>query len=84
MLNFVSQEVEELWNHFDTSGTFVMVDRQNLEKIQAEMNYQMSGEVSDESALSIGQQFGVQTKDGVLITSTAPFGLNLTCKIFNH
>ncbi|MDR3342961.1 MAG: DUF4384 domain-containing protein [Treponema sp.] len=53
--------VEELWNHFDTSGTFVMVDRQNLEKIQAEMNYQMSGEVSDESARSIGQQFGVQT-----------------------
>jgi TolB-like protein len=37
-----------------------MVDRQNLEKIRTEMNYQMSGEVSDESARSIGRQFGVQ------------------------
>lgn len=51
---------EELWNRFEQAGTFVMVDRQNLEKIREEMNYQMSGEVSDEAARSIGQQFGVQ------------------------
>jgi curli biogenesis system outer membrane secretion channel CsgG len=51
---------EELWNHFERTGTFVMVDRQNLEKLREEMNYQMSGEVSDESARPIGRQFGVQ------------------------
>ena len=51
---------EELWNRFEQAGGFVMVDRQNLEKIREEMNYQMSGEVSDESARSIGKQYGVQ------------------------
>ena len=51
---------EELWSRFEEAGGFVMVDRQNLEKIRTEMNYQMSGEVSDESARSIGKQFGVQ------------------------
>jgi curli biogenesis system outer membrane secretion channel CsgG len=42
--------VEELWSQFEKSGGFIMVDRQNLEQIRVEMNYQMSGEVSDESA----------------------------------
>jgi TolB-like protein len=55
-----SYTVEELWNRFELAGGFVMVDRQNLERIRAEMNYQMSGEVSDESARAIGKQFGVQ------------------------
>ncbi|GHT91593.1 hypothetical protein FACS1894140_2430 [Spirochaetia bacterium] len=52
---------EELWNSFENSNAFVMVDRRNLEQIRRELNYQMSGEVSDESARSIGQQYGAQT-----------------------
>jgi curli biogenesis system outer membrane secretion channel CsgG len=52
---------EELWGHFEDSGKFIMVDRRNLDRIRAEMNYQMSGEVSDESARSIGRQYGAQT-----------------------
>ncbi|GHV03155.1 hypothetical protein FACS189485_05550 [Spirochaetia bacterium] len=52
---------EELWSRFENSDSFVMVDRRNLEQIRREMNYQMSGEVSDESARSIGQQYGPQT-----------------------
>jgi TolB-like protein len=52
--------VEELWNGFEDFGGFVIVDRQNVEKIRAEMNYQLSGEVSDESARAIGRQFGVR------------------------
>jgi hypothetical protein len=56
--NLAAYAVEELWNRFE--GAFVMADRQNLDKIRAEMNYQMSGEVSDESARAIGKQFGVQ------------------------
>jgi TolB-like protein len=58
--NLSGYTAEELWNHFEQAGAFVMVDRQNLEKIREEINYQMSGEVSDESARSIGKQFGVQ------------------------
>ena len=52
---------EELWIHFEDRSSFVMVDRQDLELIQRELDYQASGEVSDESALSIGKQFGAQT-----------------------
>jgi hypothetical protein len=51
---------EELWGRFEGSGKFVMVDRRNLERIRVEMNYQMSGEVNDESARSIGNQYGAQ------------------------
>jgi hypothetical protein len=52
---------EELWIHFEDSASFVMVDRKNLELIQKELDYQYSGAVSDESARSIGNQFGPQT-----------------------
>jgi TolB-like protein len=52
---------EELWIHFENRASFVMVDRQNLERIQKELNYQYSGEVSDESARALGRQLGAQT-----------------------
>jgi len=52
---------EEIWNRFEDSGNFVLVDRRNLERIRDEMNYQMSGEVSEESARSIGHQYGPQS-----------------------
>jgi hypothetical protein len=52
---------EELSVHFENSRAFVLVDRQNLDLIQRELEYQLSGAVSDESAQSIGRQFGPQT-----------------------
>jgi hypothetical protein len=51
---------EELWSRFEISRKFIMVDRRNLDRIRAEINYQMSGTVSDESARSIGRQYGAQ------------------------
>jgi hypothetical protein len=53
--------LEELWIHFEDSKSFILVERQNLELIQKEIEYQYSGMVSDESSLSIGHQFGPQT-----------------------
>ncbi|MDR0706426.1 MAG: DUF4384 domain-containing protein, partial [Treponema sp.] len=50
----------ELWNRFEETGRFVMVDRRNLDRVRAEMDYQMSGEVSDDSARSIGRQYGAE------------------------
>jgi hypothetical protein len=35
-----------------------LVDRQNLQHVQKELNFQMSGYVSDESAMSIGKFLG--------------------------
>jgi curli biogenesis system outer membrane secretion channel CsgG len=42
-------------------GVFSVVDRQQLDLIRAELNFQMSGEVSDESAQSIGKMLGAQS-----------------------
>ncbi|MDR1302080.1 MAG: DUF4384 domain-containing protein [Treponema sp.] len=53
--------LEELWIYFEDRSSFVLVDRQNLKRIEQEMDYQYSGAVSDESVKSIGQQFGPQT-----------------------
>jgi hypothetical protein len=52
---------EELWNRFEASGRFLMIDRRNLERIRGEILYQLSGEVSEESARAIGKQYGPQT-----------------------
>jgi hypothetical protein len=52
---------EELWIQFEDSRSFVLIDRQNLELIQKELDYQYSGNVDDESVLSIGKQYGPQT-----------------------
>jgi TolB-like protein len=39
---------------------FTVVDRQNLALIRQEMDFQLSGEVSDETAQSIGKKLGAQ------------------------
>jgi hypothetical protein len=41
-------------------GKLIVVDRQNLELIQQEMRFQLSGEVSDETAQEIGRKLGAQ------------------------
>jgi hypothetical protein len=50
---------------------FTVVDRANLTLIQQELDFQFSGEVSDESAQSIGQKLGAQT---IVSGSITPFG----------
>jgi len=40
---------------------FAVVDRQQLDAIRSELNFQWSGEVSDKSAQEIGQMLGAQT-----------------------
>jgi hypothetical protein len=52
---------EEFWINFEDNSSLVLVDRKNLELISKEMDYQLSGQVSDDSAKSIGRQFGAQT-----------------------
>ncbi|MDR3301251.1 MAG: CsgG/HfaB family protein [Spirochaetaceae bacterium] len=66
-LNFTSKSpelseyiIEELINNGVNDGVFTVVDRQNLAAIQQEMDFQLSGEVSDSSAQSIGQKLGAQ------------------------
>ncbi|MHC6202271.1 CsgG/HfaB family protein [Breznakiellaceae bacterium SP9] len=48
------------------SGKLVVVDRTNLDKVRAELGFNMSGEVSDASAKSIGQMVGA----GAIVTGS--------------
>ena len=50
--------IEELTSEILEGGKITIVDRRNLAHIRQEMNLQLSGEVSDESALSIGRLLG--------------------------
>ena len=50
--------MEELEFQLLESGRFKIVDRRSLGAIRAEQNFQISGAVSDESAVSIGNMLG--------------------------
>jgi TolB-like protein len=53
--------LDEMMTALVKGGKITVVDRANLELIQKEMDFQMSGEVSDSSAQSIGQKLGAQS-----------------------
>jgi TolB-like protein len=50
--------VDELEFNLVDSRKFTIVDRARLDQIRQEQNFQMSGEVSDDSAVSIGNMLG--------------------------
>ena len=63
---------EELWSRFEDSGRFVMVDRRNLERIEAEIKLQYeTGRVDDAAMVSITKQYGAEILIHGQIT---PFG----------
>jgi TolB-like protein len=53
--------IDELNNAIVRNGSLTVVDRQQLDLIRREQNFQMSGEVSDASAQSIGKFLGAQS-----------------------
>ena len=58
---FSNYALDEMMTVLVRSGKLTVVDRANLELIQKEMDFQMSGEVNDSSAQSIGQILGAQS-----------------------
>jgi WD40 repeat protein len=67
LLNFSSPRegfseyvLEEISGYLVNSGKLVVVDRRELDLIRREEQFQLSGEVSDESAQSIGRKLGAQ------------------------
>jgi TolB-like protein len=52
--------IEELTGHLVSGRKVTIVDRRNLALISQEMNLQLSGHVSDESAQEIGRMLGAQ------------------------
>jgi hypothetical protein len=63
--------IEEITVFLVNDGNLTIVDRSELELLQDEMNFQLSGEVSDESAQSIGKKLGAQT---IISGSLSPLG----------
>jgi len=63
--------IDELEKNLVNNGNFSMVDRQNIDKARNELSFNMSGEVSDESAQSIGRFLGAQV---VIFGSIEPLG----------
>jgi hypothetical protein len=53
--------IDELIANAVNDKVFAVVDRAQLEQIRMELNFQLSGEVSDQSALEIGKFLGAQT-----------------------
>jgi TolB-like protein len=68
LLNFGSESdvfsnyvLEEMSIELVKGRKLIVVDRREIDLIRGEMNFQMSGEVSDESAQEIGKMLGAQT-----------------------
>jgi len=53
--------IDELLANAVNDRVFTVVDRQQLDVIRTEQNLQLSGEVDDETALSVGRFLGAQT-----------------------
>ena len=52
---------EEMWSRIEDSQKFVMVDRRNLQRIDAEVQHQLgSGRVDEEMVVSLTKQYGAE------------------------
>jgi curli biogenesis system outer membrane secretion channel CsgG len=63
--------INELTAGFVNSSSFIIVDRRNLDLLQKELNFQLSGEVSDETAVAVGKKLGAQS---IISGSVMPLG----------
>jgi len=64
--------VGELEYHFVNTGKFKIVDRRRLDQIRNEQNFQLSGDVSDDTAVSIGNMLGANIVITGELSGTGP------------
>jgi hypothetical protein len=70
--------IEELTALIVNGGVLKPVERQNLDQLQQEIQYQLSGEVSDDTAKNIGRHVGA---DAVITGKISPIGNGLRLQI---
>ena len=70
--------IEDLSDYIVNSRTLTVVDRRSLEVIRSELNFNMSGEVSDATAQRIGQLLGAQS---IISGSISPLGSNYRFRV---
>jgi TolB-like protein len=68
LLNFNSMSdqfsvyvLDELTANFLDTGNLTVIDRKEIDLIRGELNFQMSGEVSDNSMQELGRMLGAQS-----------------------
>jgi hypothetical protein len=66
-----SYVIDNLTAHLVNNGNFTVVDRRNLEPLQQELNFQMSGKVNEDTAQAIGKILGAQI---IISGSVSEFG----------
>jgi TolB-like protein len=65
--------IDDITSGLVNTDRFTVVDRRSLELLEKEMAFQLSGEVSDETALAIGKKLGAQTVISGAITYLGEF-----------
>jgi len=69
---------QELWNKFQMSGKFRIAEQQNIQRIQNQIEFQLDGHVSEDSAVKLGYASGAQTIIyGKLVKQGAQYRLTL-------
>jgi TolB-like protein len=76
--NLSDYVIEELSRVLVKNGSLKVAARRELELLQREMNFQLSGEVSDETQQAIGKKLGAQT---VISGSLIPMGTTYLLRI---
>ena len=71
--SFSDHVIEELTGKLVMGRKITIVDRRNLALITNEMNLQLSGDVSDESAQAIGRMLGAQSIVSGTLTNMGTF-----------
>jgi curli biogenesis system outer membrane secretion channel CsgG len=64
--------------HLVNEDKFIVIERTEMDIIQKEQDYQLSGAVSDETAISIGKHLGTQF---IITGSMLPFGNNYSLRL---
>jgi len=59
---YIAGELEFIW----VNGGFTLIDRSQLDRLRREQDFQMSGEIDDETAVSIGKFAGAD----IIVTGT--------------
>jgi len=70
--------IESLIMHLVNENKFIVIERSEMDNIQREQDYQLSGAVSDETAVSIGKQLGTQF---IITGSMLPIGNNYSLRL---
>jgi formylglycine-generating enzyme required for sulfatase activity len=80
---FSAYTVDELTVNLWQGKKVTVVDRAQLDLIRKEMNFQMSGEVSDESMQSIGKMLGAQAVVSGSFTEMGDFNYRFVVRTLN-